>query len=700
MANDRKPLDKVRNIGIMAHIDAWKTTYTERVLFYTWKKHKIWEVHDWAAEMDWMEQEKERWITITSAATTCFWWDHHINIIDTPGHVDFTIEVERSLRVLDGAVALLDWSQWVEPQTETVWRQADKYWVPRIIFINKMDKLGADFYMSVESVKSRITDKWVPLQLPVWQADEFKAIIDLLKMKMYTFTWEHWEDEVENEIPADMLEKSKIYREALIDKVSMFDDELAEKFLWWEEISIDLIKKAIRKWTITSQLYPIFCWSALGNKWVQLGLDAVVDYLPSPLDRWSMKWVDPDNLTKIIERKQDDNDPVSAIAFKIMTDPFVGTLTFVRVYSGIIKSGDSLLNSVSWQKERVWRLLLMHANKREEVAEIHAGHICAFLWLKDTRTWNTLCDMKHPVLLEKMEFPEPVIQIAVEPKSKPDQEKMWMALSKLAYEDPSFKYYSDEESGQTIIAGMGELHLEIIVDRLKREHKVEVTTGKPQVAYRETITTWSIWEWVFKRQTWGRWQFWHVLIKLEKLQDKVYEFESQVKWWSIPNEFIPAIDKGAKETMAQWILAWYQIINIKVIPYDGSYHEVDSSEIAFKIATYRAFKDAFMKASPVILEPIMDVEVVTPEEYVGTVMGDLSSRRWMIQWQSQRWNATVVECKVPLSEMFGYVTDLRSNTQWRASSTMQFSNYDKVPEAIAKKIMDERSGNIKKMDEE
>ncbi len=700
MANDRKPLDKVRNIGIMAHIDAWKTTYTERVLFYTWKKHKIWEVHDWAAEMDWMEQEKERWITITSAATTCFWWDHHINIIDTPGHVDFTIEVERSLRVLDGAVALLDWSQWVEPQTETVWRQADKYWVPRIIFINKMDKLGADFYMSVESVKSRITDKWVPLQLPVWQADEFKAIIDLLKMKMYTFTWEHWEDEVENEIPADMLEKSKIYREALIDKVSMFDDELAEKFLWWEEISIDLIKKAIRKWTITSQLYPIFCWSALGNKWVQLGLDAVVDYLPSPLDRWSMKWVDPDNLTKIIERKPDDNDPVSAIAFKIMTDPFVGTLTFVRVYSGIIKSGDSLLNSVSWQKERVWRLLLMHANKREEVAEIHAGHICAFLWLKDTRTWNTLCDMKHPVLLEKMEFPEPVIQIAVEPKSKPDQEKMWMALSKLAYEDPSFKYYSDEESGQTIIAGMGELHLEIIVDRLKREHKVEVTTGKPQVAYRETITTWSIWEWVFKRQTWGRWQFWHVLIKLEKLQDKVYEFESQVKWWSIPNEFIPAIDKGAKETMAQWILAWYQIINIKVIPYDGSYHEVDSSEIAFKIATYRAFKDAFMKASPVILEPIMDVEVVTPEEYVGTVMGDLSSRRWMIQWQSQRWNATVVECKVPLSEMFGYVTDLRSNTQWRASSTMQFSNYDKVPEAIAKKIMDERSGNIKKMDEE
>ncbi len=700
MANDRKPLDKVRNIGIMAHIDAWKTTYTERVLFYTWKKHKIWEVHDWAAEMDWMVQEQERWITITSAATTCFWWDHHINIIDTPGHVDFTVEVERSLRVLDGAVALLDWSQWVEPQTETVWRQADKYWVPRIIFINKMDKLGADFYMSVESVKSRITDKWIPLQLPVWQADEFKAIIDLLRMKMYTFEWAHWENEVEHEIPADMLEKSKIYREALIDKVSMFDDELAEKFLWWEEISIELIKKAIRKWTISSQLYPIFCWSALGNKWVQLGLDAVIAYLPSPLDRWSMKWVDPDDLTKIIERKPDDNEPVSAIAFKIMTDPFVGTLTFVRVYSGVIKSWDALLNSVSWQKERVWRLLLMHANKREEISEIHAGHICAFLWLKDTRTWNTLCDIKNPVLLEKMEFPQPVINMAIEPKSKPDQEKMWTALWKLAYEDPSFKYYSDEESGQTIIAGMGELHLEIIVDRLKREHKVEVNTGKPQVAYRETITTNSTWEWVFKRQTWGRWQFGHVLLKLEKIQDKVYEFESQVKWWSIPNEFIPAIDKWAKETMAQWILAWYQVINIKVMPYDGSYHEVDSSEIAFKIATYRAFKDAFMKWNPVILEPIMDVEVVTPEEYVGTVMGDLSSRRWMIQWQSQRWNATVVECKVPLAEMFGYVTDLRSNTQWRAASTMQFSNYEKVPEAIAKKIIDERSGNIKKMDEE
>jgi elongation factor G len=700
MANERKPLNKVRNIGIMAHIDAWKTTFTERVLFYTWKKHKIWEVHDWAAEMDWMEQEKERWITITSAATTCFWWDYHINIIDTPWHVDFTVEVERSLRVLDGAVALLDWSQWVEPQTETVWRQADKYWVPRIIFVNKMDKLGADFYMSVESVKSRVTDRGVPLQLPVGQADEFTAIIDLLKMKMYTFEGEHGENEIENEIPENMLSKAESYREALIDKVSMFDDELAEKFLWGEEISIDLIKKAIRKWTITGQLYPILCGSALGNKWAQLILDAVVDYLPSPLDRGIMKWMDPDHDDKVLERKADDNDPVAAIAFKIMSDPFVGTLTFVRVYSWIIKSGDFLLNPISWQKERVWRLLLMHANKREEISEIHAGHICAFLGLKDTRTWHTLCDIKNPIVLEKMEFPEPVIQIAIEPKSKADQEKMWIALSKLAYEDPSFKYYSDEESGQTIIAGMGELHLEIIVDRLKREHKVEVSTGKPQVAYRETITSDGAWEWVFKRQTGGRGQFGHVLIKLERLQDKNYEFESQIKWWSIPNEFIPAIDKGAKETMAQWILAWYPIINIKAIPYDGSYHEVDSSEVAFKVATYRAFKDAFMKSNPVILEPIMDVEVVTPEDYVGNVMGDLSSRRGMIQWQTQRWNATVIAAKVPLSEMFGYVTDLRSNTQWRAQSTMQFSHYDKVPEGIAKKIIEERSGKLKKMDEE
>ncbi len=702
MAWDRKPLNMVRNIGIMAHIDAGKTTTTERVLFYTGKKHKIWETHDWEADMDWMEQEKERGITITSATTACFWRDHHINIIDTPGHVDFTIEVERSLRVLDGAVALLDWSQWVEPQTETVWRQADKYNVPRVIYVNKMDKLGADFYMSVDSIKSRITDKGVVVQLPVGQADEFKAVIDLLKMKMYTFEWNMWIEVKEHEIPADMLAKSQEYREAMIDKVSMFDDELAEKFLGGEEISIDLIKRAIRNWVISTQLYPIMCGSSLGNKGTQLMLDAVVDYFPSPLDRGAMKGHDVNDEEKIIERNPDDKEPVSAIAFKILTDPFVGTLTYVRVYSGVIHSGDSLLNPITWQRERVWRLLLMHANKREEISEIHAGHICAFLGLKDTRTGNTLCDEKNPVILEKMTFPEPVIDIAIEPKSKADQEKMGLALSKLSYEDPSFRYYTDKESNQTIIAGMGELHLEIIVDRLKREHKVEVITGKPQVSYRETITQSAQGEWVFKKQSWGRGQFGHVLLRLERLEEKDYEFKDEVTGGRIPKEFIPAIDKGAKETIAQGILAGFPIINVRVCPYDGSYHDVDSSEIAFKIATYKWFKDAFMKAGPVILEPIMNVEVVTPEEYVGTVMWDLSSRRGMIQWQDKRWNGAVVRAKVPLSEMFWYTTDLRSNTQGRAQSSMEFANYEKVPEAVAKKIIEERAGawKIKKMDEE
>ncbi len=684
----------------MAHIDAGKTTFTERVLFYTGKKHKIWETHDGEADMDWMEQEKERGITITSAATTCFRHDNQINIIDTPGHVDFTVEVERSLRILDGAVALLDGSQGVEPQTETVWRQADKYGVPRIIFVNKMDKLGADFYMSVDSVKSRITDKWVPIELPVGKADEFKAIVSLLTMKMYTFTGEKGTEIHEEEIPADMLEKAKQYREEMIDKVSMFDDELAEKFLAGEEPSLELIKKAIRKGTIKNELYPIMCWSALGNKWVQLALDAVIDFLPTPLDRVAIKGIDPDDETKIIERKIDDKEPVAAIAFKIATDPFVGTLTFVRVYSGVIKTGDTLLNPLTRQKERVGRLLLMHANKREEISEIHAGHICAFLGLKDTRTGHTLCDIKDPIILEKMEFPAPVIDIAIEPKSKADQERMWLWLSKLAYEDPSFKYYTDGESNQTIIAGMGELHLEIIVDRLRREHKVEVNTGKPQVAYRETITQDAKGEGIFKRQTGGRGQFGHVLLKLEKCAEKEYEFKDEVTGGTIPKEFIPAIDKGAKETIAQGVLAGYPIINVRVIPYDGSYHDVDSSEIAFKIATYRAFKDAFMKAGPVILEPIMDVEVVTPEEYVGDVMGDLSSRRWMIQGQDKRGNAAVIKAKVPLSEMFGYTTDLRSNTQGRAQSSMSFASYEKVPDNVAKKIIEERSGKIKAMDAE
>lgn len=701
MANDKKPLDKVRNIGIMAHIDAGKTTTTERILYYTGKKHKIGETHDGEADMDWMEQEKERGITITSAATTCFWHDIQINVIDTPGHVDFTVEVERSLRVLDGAVALLDVSQGAEPQTETVWRQADKYGVPRLIFANKMDKMGADFFMSLESVEKRLSDKVVPIQLPIGKADTFEGIIDLITMKAYHFEGEKGVDVVEGEIPANMQAQAEEWREKMIDAISMFDDELAEKFLGGEEISIDLIKKAIRTGTISNQLYPMLCGTALGNKGVQLVLNAVVDFLPSPLDRGEIVGHNPDNEEEVVVRRADPNEPVSAIAFKIMTDPFVGTLTFVRVYSGTIKSGDTLLNSITGKKERVGRLLLMHANKREEISEISAGNICAFLGLKETQTGHTLCDAAKPIVLEKMEFPDPVIHIAIEPKSKADQEKLGLALSKLMAEDPSFTAHSDEESGQTVIGGMGELHLDVIVDRLKREHKVEVNTGKPQVAYRETIFATAEGEGLFKKQSGGRGQYGHVVLRLEKLpEEKNYEFVSEIKGGVIPNEFIPAIDKGAKETMAQGILAGFPIINIKVVPFFGSYHDVDSSEVAFKVATYKAFKEAFSKASPAILEPIMSVEIVTPEEYVGTVMGDLSSRRGIILGQTPRGNATAIAAKVPLSEMFGYATDLRSNTQGRAAYSMEFSNYEKVPGMIEKKIIEERAGKVKKMDEE
>ena len=701
MANDKKPLDKVRNIGIMAHIDAGKTTTTERILYYTGKKHKIGETHDGEADMDWMEQEKERGITITSAATTCFWHDIQINVIDTPGHVDFTVEVERSLRVLDGAVALLDVSQGAEPQTETVWRQADKYGVPRLIFANKMDKMGADFFMSLESVEKRLSDKVVPIQLPIGKADTFEGIIDLITMKAYHFEGEKGVDVVEGEIPANMQAQAEEWREKMIDAISMFDDELAEKFLGGEEISIDLIKKAIRTGTISNQLYPMLCGTALGNKGVQLVLNAVVDFLPSPLDRKEIIGHNPDNETEEVKRTPSVTDPVSAIAFKIMTDPFVGTLTFVRVYSGTIKSGDTLLNSITGKKERVGRLLLMHANKREEISEISAGNLCAFLGLKETQTGHTLCDVNKPIVLEKMEFPDPVIHIAIEPKSKADQEKLGLALSKLMAEDPSFTAHSDEESGQTVIGGMGELHLDVIVDRLKREHKVEVNTGKPQVAYRETIFATAEGEGLFKKQSGGRGQYGHVVLRLEKLpEEKNYEFVSEIKGGVIPNEFIPAIDKGAKETMAQGILAGFPIINIKVVPFFGSYHDVDSSEVAFKVATYKAFKEAFAKASPAILEPIMSVEIVTPEEYVGTVMGDLSSRRGIILGQTPRGNATAIAAKVPLSEMFGYATDLRSNTQGRAAYSMEFSNYEKVPAMIEKKIIEERAGKVKKMDEE
>jgi len=701
MANDKKPLDKVRNIGIMAHIDAGKTTTTERILYYTGKKHKIGETHDGEADMDWMEQEKERGITITSAATTCFWHDIQINVIDTPGHVDFTVEVERSLRVLDGAVALLDVSQGAEPQTETVWRQADKYGVPRLIFANKMDKMGADFFMSLESVEKRLSDKVVPIQLPIGKADTFEGIIDLITMKAYHFEGEKGVDVVEGEIPANMQAQAEEWREKMIDAISMFDDELAEKFLGGEEISIDLIKKAIRTGTISNQLYPMLCGTALGNKGVQLVLNAVVDFLPSPLDRKEIIGHNPDNETEEVKRTPSVTDPVSAIAFKIMTDPFVGTLTFVRVYSGTIKSGDTLLNSITGKKERVGRLLLMHANKREEISEISAGNICAFLGLKETQTGHTLCDAAKPIVLEKMEFPDPVIHIAIEPKSKNDEDKISQALHKLHEEDPSFVSERNIETKQHLIGGQGNVQLQIVLDKLKNAYGVETNVIPLRIAYRETIFATAEGEGLFKKQSGGRGQYGHVVLRLEKLpEEKNYEFVSEIKGGVIPNEFIPAIDKGAKETMAQGILAGFPIINIKVVPFFGSYHDVDSSEVAFKVATYKAFKEAFSKASPAILEPIMSVEIVTPEEYVGTVMGDLSSRRGIILGQTPRGNATAIAAKVPLSEMFGYATDLRSNTQGRAAYSMEFSNYEKVPGMIEKKIIEERAGKVKKMDEE
>ncbi len=698
------PLKKVRNIGIMAHIDAGKTTTTERVLFYTGVNHKIGEVHDGAATMDWMEQEKERGITITSATTVCFWKDYHINIIDTPGHVDFTVEVERSLRVLDGAVALIDSSQGAEPQTETVWRQADKYGVPRIIFCNKMDKLGANFYDSVDSINHKLSSKTVVMQIPKGQAGEFEGIVDLVKMKYYTFTGQMGITVNEHEIPAELLDKAKEYRETMIDKVSMFDDELAEKFLMGEEISTDLIKKAVRNGVITWELYPIFLGSALGNKGAQLMLDAVIDYLPCPLDRWEIVWTDPDDDSKELKRTANDDQPATAVAFKILNDPFVGTLTYVRVYSGIIRTGDKLLNTVTGQEERVGRLLLMHSNKREEISEIHAGHICAFLGFKDTKTGNTLCDPKHPIVLEKMEFMEPVISVAIEPASKADAERLGIGLNKLGGEDPTFRYHTDEETGQTIIAGMGELHLEIMMDRLKREHKVVVNSGKPQVSYREAITMKAGADAKYLKQSGGRGMYGHVVLELEPYEDPEgkanFKFTDEVVWGAIPKEYIPAIAKASEEMMKTGPLAGYPILNMHVTVKHGSYHEVDSSELAFKLATYKGFKEAFSKANPMILEPIMDVEVVCPQDYMGDIIGDLSSRRGIIEGQDQRGNAIAIMAKVPLSEMFGYTTTLRSITQGRGTSTMTFALYEKVPNSLAEKIIAERKGKNKLGDEE
>ena len=673
----------------MAHIDAGKTTTTERILYYTGVTYKMGEVDEGTAVMDWMVQEQERGITITSAATTCFWKDHRVNIIDTPGHVDFTVEVERSLRVLDGAVALFDSVAGVEPQSETVWRQADKYGVPRIAFMNKMDRVGADFFMSVESMIERLGAHPVPLQIPIGAEGEFKGAIDLVGMKAIYF-----EDETvgakyaEGDIPDRVMPVAREYREKMLEALADVDDAIMDKFLKGEEIHIDEIKAAIRKGTIQQKLTPVLCGSAFRNKGVQLLLDAIIDYLPSPLDIPPVIGISPEDGSKVMRRADDDSEPFSALAFKVMTDPFVGQLTFIRVYSGVLHAGSSVYNSTKDIKERVGRLLKMHANKREEIKEVSAGDIAAVVGLRNALTGDTLCDEKNPVVLLSIEFPDPVMSVAIEPKTKADQEKLSQALSKLAQEDPSFKVSFDEETGQTIISGMGELHLEIIVDRLLREFKVGANVGKPQVAYKETIRTKSKAEGKFVRQTGGRGQYGHVYLEIEPSEPgKGFEFVNAVVGGAIPREYISAVEKGIKEATDRGILAGYPIVNVKVKLYDGSYHEVDSSEMAFKIAGSMGFREAAKKANPVLLEPIMSVEVVTPEEHLGDVIGNLSSRRGRVQNIERRGNAQLIRAQVPLSEMFGYATDLRSMTQGRATYTMQLSNYEEVPKGVSEEIV-------------
>ena len=684
----RLPLEKTRNIGIMAHIDAGKTTTTERILYYTGVTYKIGEVHEGTAVMDWMVQEQERGITITSAATTCFWKDHRINIIDTPGHVDFTIEVERSLRVLDGAVAAFDSVAGVEPQSETVWRQANKYGVPRIAFMNKMDRVGADFFMSVKSMVDRLGANPVPIQIPIGAEDKFRGSIDLVRMKAIYFDDETLGAKyVEDTIPDGLIPQAREYREKMLEALSDVDEGIMEKFLGGEKINEEEIMKALRKGTIELRLTPVICGSAFKNKGVQLLLDTIVDYLPSPLDVPPVIGINPSDDSEAV-RKADNDEPFSALAFKVMTDPFVGQLTFIRVYSGVLSAGSYIYNSTKDSRERVGRLLRMHANKREETKEVVAGDIAAAVGLKNTLTGDTLCDEKHPVILEAIEFPEPVISVAIEPKTKADQEKLSQSLAKLAQEDPSFRVSFNEETGQTIIAGMGELHLEIIVDRLLREFKVGANVGKPQVAYKETIRTASKAEGKFVRQSGGRGQYGHVYIELEPAEaGKGFEFVNKIVGGTIPREYVPAVEKGVKEAMDTGVLAGYPVVDVKAVLYDGSYHEVDSSEMAFKIAGSMAFKEAAKKAKPVILEPIMSVEVVTPEEYMGDVMGDLNSRRGKIQSMEKRGNAQVIRAEVPLSEMFGYATDLRSKTQGRATYTMQFAHYEDVPKGIADTIV-------------
>ena len=664
-------LEDTRNIGIMAHIDAGKTTTTERILFYTGINYKIGETHDGASTMDWMEQEKERGITITSAATTAFWKNHRINIIDTPGHVDFTVEVERSLRVLDGSVTVLCAKGGVEPQTETVWRQADKYKVPRMVYVNKMDIMGADFYNVLNMLHNRLKTNAVPIQLPIGAEDEFKGVIDLLEMKAYVYYDDLGKDIRVEEIPDDLKEKAEEYHEALMEHVAEQDDEIMEKYFAGEEITIDEIKKCIRKSTIANTMVPVVCGTSYRNKGVQKLLDAIVDYMPSPLDVPHIKGINPDT-DEEEERPSSDEEPFSALAFKIATDPFVGKLCYFRVYSGVLTKGSSVYNASKDDRERIGRILQMHSNERKDIDEVYAGDIAAAVGLKNTTTGDTLCDEKHPIILESMEFPEPVIQLAIEPKTKAGQEKMGIALAKLAEEDPTFRTYTDEETGQTIIAGMGELHLEIIVDRLLREFKVEANVGAPQVAYKETIRSATDVDHKYARQSGGKGQYGHVKIQVEPNESgKGYEFTNAIVGGAIPKEYIPAVDAGIKGAMEAGVLAGYPVVDVKVRLYDGSYHEVDSSEMAFKIAGSMAFKEAMKKANPVILEPIMKVTVIVPEEHMGTAIGDLNSRRGQIQGQEIRMGTAQVDALVPLSEMFGYSNDLRSKTQGRGQYSME-----------------------------
>lgn len=682
------PLEKTRNIGIMAHIDAGKTTVSERVLFYTGRKHKIGEVHEGAAEMDWMEQEKERGITITSAATTAFWKGHRINLIDTPGHVDFTAEVERSLRVLDGAVAVFDGSQGVEPQSETVWHQADKYNVPRIAFVNKMDKMGADFYMSLDSVKERLSKNAVAVQLPIGAEGTFSGIVSLIEEKAYKFEGKNGEDVVEIPIPEDMKEKVVSFRREMVEKAAEANETTMNKFLAGEALSIEEINTGIREMVIRGEIYPVLCGAALSNIGVQLMLDAVVAYLPAPTDIKAFAGINPDTGAEET-RSSSDDEPFSALAFKVATDPFVGKLIFFRVYSGKVASGSYVLNSAKGERERISRIVRMHANHREDVEEVYAGEIAAAIGLKSTVTGDTLCDESHPVTLAKITFPEPVISVAIEPKTKQDQEKIGMALQKLAEEDPTFKVNTDEETLQTIIRGMGELHLDIIVDRMKREFKVEANVGAPQVAYKETIKMTAEGEGKYIKQSGGRGQYGHCYLRVEPTEPGApFEFMDEIKGGVIPREYLPAIEKGVKESITRGILAGYPIVNIKVACFDGSYHEVDSSEAAFKMAASMAFQTACKKANPVILEPIMKIEVVTPEKFMGDVIGDLNAKRGQIQEMTDRSQMKVVKAIVPLASMFGYVTSLRNMSQGRASSTMEFSHYAEVPNNVAQTIIE------------